>query len=162
MLNDMKKILFMSILILLIIPSSGFAWEAELEIEHGRLALLDGRFSVTVSGTVKGVKSNEFDGKREPSRTISGAWLGVTAIINGEEIDFPVRHVNGRIKEKFSVSIEKLASSGGGEIIWIAKLWEGKINSNTCKLNGSACSYCKKNGYHMMGMLSSATENKMF
>ena len=158
----MKINIFIIVFILLTFSSNAFAGSAHLEIQHGRLDLLSGSFSVTISGKSGGVRGGEFIGRRT-STPVDGVWLGVTAIINGEEFDFPVRLVKGKIKEKFTLSLENLASRGGGEIVWVANLWQNKIDSNACELiSGSECYYCRKNGYHMHTKITSARENKVF
>ena len=149
----MKKL---ALAILLAITTATFAGRAreELAIKH------EGVFA-TVYGNYKamdGVMGQEFNGKRSPSRKIKGAWLGVTAVVNGTEIDFSPREVNGKFKVNYTISATQLAKAGGGSPIWIAKLYQFKINKATCELNGSACSYCKKNGCHLDGDFAYARE----
>ena len=76
-----------------------------------------------------------------------GLFLGVTAIIDGEEKDFGVRIVNGRFKEEYSISMYDMSD----DIKWIACLWKGKMRKENCAMrnNGNPCQYCRKNGYHL-------------
>ncbi len=155
-----KKISIITLMAVMLGPTTVFAWSANIDIKliQSARALLNGSvWSAEVSGSVKGVEGHEYRKVGGSTRDFKGAWLGVTAIINGEEIDFSAREVNGRFKEKYSVPVEQVAKAGGGEVTWVAKLWEAKIFRSACEqTDKGACSYCRKNGYHMMGQLESA------
>lgn len=79
-----------------------------------------------------------------------GALLGVTAIINGEDFDFPVEVVKGRFNETYTIPTWKIVQGSASRITWVVSLWRTKFTPLACsQLNGVACSNCKLNGYHL-------------
>lgn len=84
-----------------------------------------------------------------------GLWLGITAIINGEEIDYACVKVEGHFAHDAPVSLIKLfdTSTNPLDVTWVARLWGAKVPADICPYmsghNGQPCKYCKKNGYHM-------------
>ena len=155
-----KKALVLTLVAVMLISTAVFAASANIKIKIIQTVggILNGSvWSAEASGSVEGVESHEFRKTGNPTRKFKGAWLGITAIVNGKEIDYPAIEANGRFKEKRSVSPSQVAEAGGGEVTWVAKLWQAKIFRSACEqTNKGACSYCKKNGYHLMGQLDSA------
>jgi len=112
--------------------------------------------SVEVSGIVpRGSECYEYENNvtLEDRKVHNGYFLGVTAIVGVEEIDFAykVKPISGRFRERYSISPERFVLTGGPDIIWVASLWRVKIYKNCCakKNNGSACEYCIQNGFHL-------------
>jgi hypothetical protein len=93
-----------------------------------------------------------------------GLWLGVTAIIDGSEKDFPVELVQGRFSDK-EYSVFTISDIAKGEappetasIVWVARLWKWKVTAEVCahlSSDGNACIYCRRNGYHMKESVAS-------
>lgn len=86
-----------------------------------------------------------------------GLWLGVTAVIDGVEEDFPVEVVNGNFSKSYSVSYD-FAKKPTAKVVFVARLWTTKVSAEACAFNsrnGKMCVYCSKNGYHMEGSVVS-------
>ena len=76
-------------------------------------------------------------------------WLGVTAIVDGKERDFPAKKVKGKFSEfyTFDATSSGFMIGRGADVKWIACLWEKKVSK-------CGCIYCKRNGYHMEGRVA--------
>jgi hypothetical protein len=74
-------------------------------------------------------------------------WLGVTAVWNGREKDFPAKPVSGKFSETYSLSIGEMPEAVDSGVTWIACLWEKKVDN-------CGCEYCRRNGYHMEGRIA--------
>ena len=92
-----------------------------------------------------------------PFATVSGItrrgklWLAYTAYWkDGLEEDYkPIRVGNG----KFTKTISYPSRPEGLDKV-IVCLWRYKVSAKRCaKDNGSACQYCRKNGFHMEGRI---------
>ena len=110
---------------------------------------------VEVSGYVpRGYNSYERHYNKNDRATYEsndGLWLGVTAIVGGEEKDFAwkIKPVKGRFKETYKLSASDLVY-GGSDATLIASLWESKVDKEWCGFSqGSSCKYCIKNGFHL-------------
>ncbi len=94
-----------------------------------------------VSGSTVAVKGRTKKGK---------LWLGCTVRWkDGYEKDYSPLKVKGA----FSKTITFKLRPQGVDKVTVA-LWRYKVSEKRCKKdNGSACEYCKKNGYHMEGRI---------
>ena len=85
------------------------------------------------------------------SHDTKGLWLGVTALIDGSEKDFPAEVVTGNFKKSYSV-FDDVSNNPAATVEFVACLWTTKWSSEACAFeNGKKCSYCENNGYHMDG-----------
>lgn len=75
-------------------------------------------------------------------------WVGLTIFTkDGEELDFPAREVEGNwMNPAFHVSWA--VEGHEGERFTVA-LWDEKVRCPRER----ACRYCRKNGYHMKGLI---------
>ena len=96
-----------------------------------------------------------------PNATVTGItedgplWLGYTVRWDdGTEIDYdPIK-----VKGKFSKQISFAARPQTLDEV-IVCLWRYKVSKSRCAEDngGTACQYCKKNGYHMDGNMDRTT-----
>lgn len=152
----MKRVvlLFSVMIICLFITNnalSQFSRDLDLEIEK------ESMLSVEVSGFVPDDKKctvAEDDGSREIKEEdyISGLFLGVTAIVGGEEKDFAYRiePVDGKFSKEYSIRPSDFASKGSN-VKWVVALYERKVERDLCEKfeGGSPCKYCEENGFHL-------------
>ncbi len=77
-------------------------------------------------------------------------WLGCTIRYeDGTEKDRDVKKVKGKFSKTFSSDPIKWAMNEVDSVV--VALWRWKVSSKECAKNrgGTACEYCRKNGYHM-------------
>lgn len=81
-------------------------------------------------------------------------WLAWSYEYNGRTIDYTPVSVKGKGKKSISFQMNP---AGNGRLY--VKLWKFKVSSRACaKQNGGRkCQYCQRNGYHMEGLVSSAS-----
>jgi hypothetical protein len=147
----MKKFLFLTFIIpLLTLQCCDVYSQVKLEINYvsgySHIVEVSGYVPKTYSAVELDYKNNEVTRTKE-----EGLFLGVTAIVGGEEIDFAwkVKPVNGRFKETYEASAPGIIFSGSG-VEWVAALWQGKMTKSYCTYRfNSPCKYCRKNGFHL-------------
>lgn len=155
----MKKLIPIALLLI-----NGICFAQEIQIKKG----IGFPLTVEVTGSVhKSAECFEYNCKDGQGITMDnripqqGYFLGVTAIIGGEEMDFAyrVKPVSGRFKETYTLSASALAKGGGGNVTWVAALWRVMEHKNCCAAqnNGRACKYCNKNGFHLESRVTKAT-----
>ena len=81
-------------------------------------------------------------------------WLAWSYRYNGRTIDYNPVLVKGKGKKNIPFQTNP---AGNGSLY--VKLWKFKVSSRACaKQNGGRkCQYCQSNGYHMEGLVASAS-----
>jgi len=165
----MRTVMLISTAVFFLLATLAVAQELEIEKGFkGLSAKISGRvpsgetcIAFDEPKTVTTKSGKEITVAASSSGSLSGLWLGITAIVGNEEIDMkPSKRVKGRFSEKENITVYDLAfSDGGPEVVWVARLWKKKVMSNVCAYtrdDGKMCSYCKKNGYHLEDPVISA------
>lgn len=163
----MKKILtYTCVMFLLTLHSTSIMAQIELEINGSITSLLKDKAIVKGyvpnSSTCQDIvrtEIKEINGRKArvgvTGSEYKGLFLGVSVVINyadgwEEEIDFDAKIVKGSFRESYELPSTKVLNATS--IKWTARLWHGRVFPQACKEwsdNGSACKYCKNNGYHM-------------
>lgn len=111
-------------------------------------------FTITISIFAQDVEIKKWAdaSARVKGYTPEPCWLGVTAIIDGREIDLKPKRVSGNFSTFFALPLKESINAVISEVTWIACLWEEKVEQ-------CGCEYCRTQGYHLEGRLARDTDS---